>query len=144
MSQSKTYFHHEAINGCNSLDEYSNKIKDCGDSTTGFIPLLNKIKGMKTVIIKKNKKEIDNCISWCDEQYKIDSKELVNDMSDQLNLIKGLVINQSEINEKLKDIWTYLVDDEWLDSYSDLTKINIQVQSHNIDETAARALHESI
>ena len=142
MSQSNTYFHHEAINGCYSLDEYNEKIKGCGDSTTGidFIPSNNQ----RIVVIKKNSDELERCIKWCDSEYEIDSRPHVIDSSDKLSTIKGLVVEQSEINEKLQDIWEYLVDDDWHEKYKAITKMNIQVTDTKINVEAAKALYESI
>ena len=144
MSQSKTYFHHEAINGCYSMDDYRAKTKGCGDSTTGFIPLLNEIKSKKTVIIKKNDEQINACIKWCDSQYKADSREFILDMDLQLSCMEGLVINQSDINDALPDIWNHLVDDDWDDKYTNLTKLNIQVNSTEINNQAARAFYATL
>ena len=143
MSQSKTYFHHEAINGCYSLDEYNQKILNCGDSTTGFTLLNDILKDKKVVIIKKNEEELKKCIEWCNKEFG-ESKEVILEMNAALNNIKGLVINQSEIDGELKNIWEFLVDDKWCDEYSNIVKFNIQVKSTAIDEIAAKALYETI
>jgi acyl carrier protein phosphodiesterase len=65
-------------------------------------------------------------------------------MNERLLSMKGLVIEQSKIDNNLESIWSHLVDDKWLDSYADLKSLNIQVNSTSIDEEAAKALHESI
>ena len=144
MSQSKTYFYHEAVNGCYSIDEYNKKVKGCGDSTTGFSVLLDNLKDRKVLIIKKDDSEIKECIKWCDENYIIDGAEVLSKMSDILSGIDGLVINQSEIDDNLEVIWEYLVDDDWHDKYKNLSKMNIQVNSTEIDLKAAVSLYESI
>lgn len=144
MSQSSTYFHHEAIEGCFSLSEYENKIKNCGDSTTGFLYLSNFIKNKKTVIIKKNNQELQQCISWCDSTYNIDSACFIKNMNEKINQIDGLVINQSEIDDKLTDIWTYLVNDEWKDIYSKLVKMNIRVAQTQINADSVKELHATL
>lgn len=146
MSQSKTYFHHEAINGCRSIHEYQKKTKGCGDSTTGFLPLLllGEIKNKKTVIIKKSKDELGRCIKWCENEYGAASKATLQDMHDRLCSIDGLIINQSDINNRLQDIWEYLVDDKWHGRYSELIKFNIQLNSTSIDEQAAKAFYDTI
>lgn len=144
MSQSKTYFHHEAVNGCFSIDEYKDKIKDCGDSTTAFFQLKQCVKDNKIVIIKKNKSELESCIRWLDFTYKSDSKSLITEMDEYLNSVDGLVINQSEVSERLKDIWCHLVDDDWDDKYKEITKFNIQVVDTKINKEAAAAFYETI
>jgi hypothetical protein len=144
MSQSNTYFHHECINGCSSLSEYKEKLSGCGDSTTGFSLLLNCMKDKKVVIIKKNKKELEDCIAWCDSVYGLDSRDYILETNKLLGTIKGLVVNQSDIDSNLNSIWEYLVDDEWSDKYERLTKMNIQTQSHEINKVAAKELYDSL
>ena len=144
MSQSKTHFYHEAINGCFSIKDYENKVKDCGDSTTGFSLLLDRMKDKKIVIIKKNNDELEGCISWCDAEYNLDSRDYILEMNSILNGIDGLVINQSDINKNLKNIWHHLVDDEWNEKHKNLINMNIQTQSTEIDKIAASKLYASI
>ncbi len=144
MSQSSTYFHHEAIDGCKSIDEYRNKVNGCGDSTTGFPFLKGEMENKKIVIIKKNNEQIEDCIKWSDETFGIDSRELVGEMNNQLNDIDGLVVFQSEIDDRLRDIWEFLVDDTWDNRYSNLSKLNVQAISHDIDEDALKALYETM
>ena len=64
-------------------------------------------------------------------------------MQNTLNSFDGLVVNQSEINDRLEEIWEYLVSDKWLDSYANLTMFNIQVNSTKIDSEALGRLLES-
>ena len=146
MSQSGIKFYHEAINGCNSLAEYKDKIKGYGDCTTAFdLPNIDEVtSGAKVVIIEKNQDELNRCIEWSNKQYSIDSKDILVKLNDKLKKVTGLRVQQSEINERLQDIWEYLVDIPWHDKYAKLTDFNIQVQSTAIDEEAARNLYESI
>jgi hypothetical protein len=144
MSQSNTYFHHEGVNNCSSLDEYKEKLTNCGDSTTGFSFLLDCMEDKNVVIIKKNKKELEDCIAWCNSVYGLDSRDYILEMDKLLGTIKGLVVNQSDIDSNLKSIWCHLVEDEWLDKYEQLTKMNIQIQSTEINEGAAKELYDSL
>lgn len=145
MSQSGIYFHHEAINGCHSIGEYTDKISGCGDSSTALTSIgVDVIKGSKVVVIHKNDEQLEKCISWCDVTYGMDSREFITNGSKDLRMLKGLHIQQSDIDFKLKDIWEYLVDTEWDNKYSNLKHLNIQVNSTEIDKMAAVALYESI
>jgi len=146
MSQSGIKFYHEAINGCNSLAEYEDKIKGLGDCTTAFdLPNIDEVtSGAKVVIIEKNQDELNRCIEWSDQEYSIDSKDMLVELNSKLKNVTGLKVRQSEINDRLQDIWEYLVDIPWHDKYKDLIEFNIQVQSTAIDEEAARNLYESI
>lgn len=146
MSQSSTYFHHEAINGCRTIEQYEDKIKNCGDSSTGLLSLgVDFIKDSKVVVILKSDEELEKCIEWCNSEYGFDGcRDFILDEHEALKNLNGLHIQQSEIDDKLKEIWQYLVDDEWLDRYGNLTKFNISVQSTKIDVEALKALHESL
>ena len=144
MSQSGTYFHHEAINGCYSLDEYDEKTENNGDCTTGFSVLLDKLKGRNVVIIKKNNEEFESCVKWCDVTYGIDSREYLSTLNEMLNTIDGLVVNQSDIDSFLPEIWDHLVDDVWFEDYSEIKKLNIQVNNADINEVAVKALYATI
>jgi hypothetical protein len=144
MSQSSTFFYHEAINGCKSPSDYNKKIQGSGDSTTAFMFLDDMIKKKKKVIIKKNKQEFEDCVRWADDTYKTDNRVLLTEMNDKLESYDGLIINQSEINVKLRDIWEYLVGDAWHDKYKELSKLNIQAINHDIDKASARSFYEAI
>jgi len=111
MSQSNTYFHHEAINGCNSINEYRQKVFGCGDSTTAFQLIKGELSGDKIVIIRKSKKELQRCIDWTNSEFCGDNEQFILDMNFELSLIDGLIINQSDIDNRLKEIWEHLVDD---------------------------------
>lgn len=143
MSQSGVYFYHEAIDGCSSIEEYKKKIKGCGDSTTA-IGFIGDTLTDKTVIITKNKDEFERCVKWSDSEFNISSASYLTLEQNKLNEVKGLVIKQSEITEKLQDIWEFLVDTEWDDRYSNMVNLNIQVASTDIDEKALKELCESI
>lgn len=145
MSQSGTYFYHEGINGCKSLPEYKEKIAGCGDSSTGLLSLgVDVVSKSKVVVIIKNKKEIEDCISWCDKSYNVDSRSFILDLQNKLLNVDGLIVKQSEINDRLKDIWCYLTDAQWDDKYKRLAELNIQAKSTAIDKEAAILLYESI
>ena len=145
MSQG-VYCHHDGFNGCQSIDEYKKKIKGCGDSSTGLTLIdVNKVfPSSKVVIIEKSELELGRCIEWCDRVYGSDSQDEILKMNDKLLKIKGLRIKQSEINERLQDIWSHLVSTKWHDRYKRLIDFNIQSNPFNIDFKATKALHASI
>jgi hypothetical protein len=146
MSQSGIFCHHDGFNGCSTMEDYLLKIKNCGDSSTGLMLIdINKIfPESKTVIIEKSDLEMKKCIKWIDETYNANSKMQVMDLQKKQNKIKGLRINQSEIDDNLKLIWEYLVDAKWDDKYSILSSFNIQSDPFAIDFNAARKLIESL
>jgi len=145
MSQSDVYFYHEAVNGCHSIEEYKDKIKGFGDSSTGLVSLgVNVIQNSKVVIINKTDEQIEKCIEWCDHTYGMNSRIFILDANEKIKKLKGLHVNQSDIDYRLKEIWRYLVDTPWDDKYLNITKFNIQVKSNEIDREAAKALYASI
>lgn len=146
LSQSGRHCYHEAINGCPSISEYQIKIKGCGDSSTGLtvIDIQKLYPESKILIIDKSDEELEKCIAWCDKTYSMDSRAFILEQHEKLSKLNGLRISQSDINNRLKDIWGYLIGTQWNDSYKRLLELNIQVQSTDIDKKAALALHASI
>jgi len=142
MSQSNTYCYHDGFNGCNDLDEYWNKVKGCGDSSTGLMLIdINELKpDSSIVIIDKNESELERCIDFCSGVCGQDSTNAILELNEKLKKIKGLHIKQSEINSNLERIWKYLVDDEWRERYKNMINFNIQIIDLDIDETAAQNL----
>ena len=145
MSQSSVYFHHEGLNGCRTINDYKKKVEGCGDCSTGLMSLgVDMTSGARIVVIEKNDEELERCIDWCNKTYELDSKDFILELDSRLLTVDALRIKQSEINDRLEDIWCYLVGDPWDDKYKKLVDFNIQVQSTEIDNYAARALYESI
>ena len=146
MAQSGARWHHDGLNGCNSVDEYNQKVTGSNDSSTGLAMLdINKLYPLsKVVIIKKSQAEFERCVMWCNDNYNIDSSNYMAQLNERLLLVNGLVVNQSDINERLSEIWAHLTDKPWLERYRDMVSFNVQVQSIEIDNEAARNLIESI
>lgn len=118
----------------------------CGDSSTGLTLIdVNKLfPESKVVVIEKSEKELNKCIEWCDRTYGGDSQEELVMMNKKLSKIKGLRVKQSEINNRLEDIWAHLINTKWNDKYKRLADFNIQSNPYNIDLKAAKSLHASI
>ena len=146
MAQSGEQWHHDGLNGCNSVNEYNQKISGSNDSSTGLMILdVNNLYPLsKVVIIKKSQAEFEHCVSWCNDNFKTDSRYHLTRLNERLSQVSGLVVNQSDINERLCEIWAHLTDKPWLERYRDMVSFNIQVQSIDIDNEAVRNLIESI
>lgn len=140
LSQSGIYCHHEAVNGCYTEQEYRDKIEGCGDSTTGFIHCPpEEYEGKPTLIIEKSKSEFSRCIAWSDRTFNADSRKDLINQYDELMGITGMRVLQSEIDQKLPDIFEYLTGAEWSDTYSVISKFNIQANPMDIDYQAMEA-----
>jgi len=146
MSQSGQFCHHDGFNGCNSIAEYKDKIGRGGDSSTGLtlIDIHKEFPHAKVVIIEKSDEEFERCVEWCDETYGQSSRKELESMREKLSNFKGLRVQQSEINERLEDVWTHLTSKRWDDKYSILADFNIQANPFNINLQAARNLYESL
>jgi len=146
MSQSGIYCHHDGFNGCSSLGEYKDKVKGCGDSSTGLtvIDINQEFPDSKVVVIDKNEEELKRCIEWCKATYGGDAETSLKALYDKHKEIKGLHIKQYEIDNSLQKIWEYLVDTPWNDRYQELSNFNITSDPFNIDIEAARSLYASI
>lgn len=140
LSQSGVFCHHDGFNGCRTMAEYKNKVEGLGDSSTGLMMIeLNKLfPDSPIVIIEKNSKQIDRCIKWCDKTYGANSRDKIHQLNEQMREIKGLRVNQSDINDRLIEIWDHLIGKPWKDSYSIIKDFNIQSDPFNIDVVSAK------
>ena len=140
LSQSGVFCHHDGINGCSSTDEYQEKIKGCGDSTTGFfaIDYDSLYQSSNRVIIEKSYSEIERCIEWCDSTYLTNSRDEILRQNDILMGIDGLRVKQSDINNSLPLIFEHLTEQDWNERYSIITNLNVQSDPYGIDTEAAK------
>jgi len=142
------YCYHEAINGCNSMDEYKEKLGNfIGDSSTALMVMdieknfpdakIVKIVGNLEQSIASSKKifpEVDeNWIQFLDDQLH-DMKAMSNDGS-------CLTVNINMLDKCLPWIWTFLfgtaVDHERLDT---LLKFRIELlDPRAFDEEALKS-----
>jgi hypothetical protein len=138
LSQDGQRCYHEAMNGCNNLEAYRQKISGGGDSSTGLlnIDLNREFPDSPKVIITKNSKELQRCIEWVDMSFNANSARLIHAMNEKLLRTNGMHICQSDINSNLKKIWQHLKSSPYLDEYSDLTDLNIQVNNFAVDVNA--------
>jgi hypothetical protein len=141
LSQSGIHCHHEAVNGCHNIDEYAEKIKGCGDSTTAFKYINNRYDGRPTVVIDKNDIEFEQCVAWCKESFGVDMRREMAEQRDQLLSIDGLHVMQSDIDANLPEIFEILTCVDFLPHYADMTSLNI---TSRIDSTDIHAMREFI
>lgn len=139
LSQSGTHFYHDGFNGCHSLDEYKEKIAHSGDCSTGLmlIDISKEFPEAKVVIVEKDNEQLEYCINWCTDTYGVESDSGIMELKGKLDNMQGLRINQGDIDNKLPEIWGYLLDTPWNDKYSAIKALNIQSDPHNIDYEAA-------
>jgi len=139
------YCHHEAINGCSSVDEYKEKIDGCGDSTTNILMFdyEKDFPDSKIIIIHRDIKE---SIEFSKKVFKSDMTEMIEKANERLNLINGLHIMFDEINDKLKDIWEYLFDSEFSPKRAAmLSGFNIQPNDvFDVDKQALTKLNKEV
>ena len=133
---------HDGFNGCESLSEYADKLGENGDSSTGLtmIDVNTYFPDSKVVIIDKNDTEFNKCVRWCDVTFKTNSRHELTRQRQVLKKMKGLHVNQSDIDDRLEEIFTYLTGCEWDSSYTELSKFNIQVDPYRVDYVAADKL----
>jgi len=139
LSQSGIYCHHEGINGCKSMDEYKEKIAGCGDSTTA-ISFIDGHEDSPVVIIEKTDEEFKRCVDWCSD---FTGKDMMASMvleRDRLYSVKGLRVMQSDIDNRLEEVFTHLTGCEFKSWYANLSLLNIQSNPANIDVESMRLL----
>ena len=144
LSQSGHFCFHDGFNGCSSMQEYRDKIGDCGDSSTGLQQYnINALyPNAPVVIIDKNETEYAECIQWANETFGIDYADEMKRQHDLLAKLEGLHIQQSEINDNLQAIFEHLTNSPWHDYYAELIDVTIQVSNPwNLDFEAANNLY---
>lgn len=138
LSQSGIYCHHDGINGCFSMDEYKEKVADCGDSTTGFTHSNMDDLKCPAIIIEKNNRQMQRCVDFCGELGV--PPDVVLTMNDYLMSLPYQRIKQSQIDDKLPEIFEYLTGKEYKEQYGRLSKYNIQVPPEHVDRQAMSEL----
>jgi len=112
---------HEGLNGCRSIEEYKKKIKHVSDSNTGIILVGAPIDRPILVIHREDRHDglFDNV---------------------DLNKIKGLHVEFSDIHDRIEEIFTYLTGDkiDWV-IYNIFKYLNITTMI-NMDAESAKAL----
>lgn len=126
MTTDGLFCYHEAIDGCNSMSEYAEKVKGKGDSDTALalfdyqehFPLV------PTVIIDSS---ISKSVKFgLDNGY--DITETMIEEKLRLDEIEGLHVNVNDINKRLPEIWAHLTDLPYnIGRANMLKKLNIQV-----------------
>lgn len=140
LSQSGQYCYHEAINGCKSRKEYLNKLGGCGDSSTGLMYLsINELfPDSPVIIIEKNTKQLKHCVEWGNKVFKVDTGMQIMQANELLRSMEGLRVKQSDIFDRLPEIFTYLTRTPWDEKYARLKDLNIQSDPLNMDLESAR------
>jgi len=139
LAQSGRSCLHDGFNGCHNMTDYVLKLGDGGDSSTGLtlIDINAMFPGSPVVIIDKTDDEFEKCVKWCDKTYNMNSRESLMNQRESLEYIDGLRINQSDIDDRLEEIFTYLTGCEYKPYYSNMRRLNIQCDPFDIDFKAA-------
>lgn len=116
---------HEGLNGCKSITEYKEKIKNKSDSNTGFIFIDVPVDRPTLVIHRENRHNrlFDNV---------------------DLNKIKGLHVEFLDIHKRIEEIFTYLTGDriDWV-IYNTFKSLNITTMLEMDIESAKVLLNEA-
>ena len=137
------FCYHEAMNGCRSMDEYKTKLgSDKGDSSTGLMLIddfQSNFPDAKTIIIES---EPQKSIKYAYKTYGVFDPALIYNMKSKMDLMKGWRIHIDEIDDKLPEIWAYLIGDGYDSERAELLKkFNIQIQNpYSMDIDAAMEL----
>ncbi|MEE9119186.1 MAG: hypothetical protein V3U02_11435 [Calditrichia bacterium] len=131
------FCYHEGVNGCNSIEEYKEKIKGKGDSNTGlmFFDFEKYFPDTKIIIIDSS---IEDSVEFGKEVFNLDVSNEMLQGKNRLDNIKGLHIKLEDINENLKEIWEYVSNKPFDQDRADmLVKLDIKtLNPHDIDLNA--------
>jgi len=128
------FCYHEASNGCKTVEEYKDKLKDCGDANTGmaFFKIEEMFPDSKFIVIDSDPQ---NTIDYARNTYGITDIKPFLELKERLDKIEGLHIPFDEINSRLEEIWSYVSTVPFDRKRAKLlVNMNIQIQDpSNID-----------
>ena len=141
LSQDRLCFH-EGFNGCYSLDAYKKKLgENNGDSNTGlvYIDVNKEFPGCPVLCIHG---DIERSAKYMYDTFGIYDMDFVKELEMRVSDIKGMHINLNEVNDKLPEIWEYLIGNGYNEQRAEIfKKLNIQIlDPHDFDKDAIVSL----
>ena len=106
------FCYHEAINGCESIDEYKEKVQGKGDSNTGLMlfDFEKHFPDTKIIVIDS---DINSAVRFGREVFNTDIEIEMTIAKKRLDNIKGFHVKLEDINSRLREIWEYVSDTEF-------------------------------
>lgn len=142
MTAQGEFCYHEGCNKTKSWDDYLKKMENCGNSDSA-IALHENIKTLDCpiVIIERDINEVyESCCKLFKDIYIMETLEKIQE---NLKDIEGLRIPYYNINDRLKDIWSYCTDKPYNEEISkQLIKMNIQSTDFSTDLETIKFLLE--
>ena len=121
--------YHEGLDGCHTLEEYKQKLgNNNGDSSTGLmlIDINNIFPDSPKVVIRS---DIKNAIDYAYKAYGYYDPQYIEFLHEKLINIDGLHIRFEEIDERLEEIWNYLLDSPFNKERAEiLKKLHIEIK----------------
>jgi hypothetical protein len=120
---------HEGIDGCNSIEEYKEKVEGKGDSNTGLMlfDFEEHFPDAKIIIIDS---EIEKSVKFGRDVYNANIELEMEIGKNRLDNIEGLHVKLEDINSRLREIWEYVSDKEFNQDRADmLIKLDVQVKN---------------
>jgi len=128
------FCYHEGIDGCETIEDYKAKLgTDKGDSDTCLMLLdMNTLfPDAPKVIIER---DVQECIESASKMLSVYiNPEYFYFGRDRLDKIDGLRISYDDINDRLEEIWNYLIPDIEFDSKRAKRLCNDNVQDNRFD-----------
>lgn len=142
LTYDKRFCFHEGLYGCNSIDQYRQKLGDNkGDSSTALMLLdINRLFPDAPVVIIQS--DPARAIDYVYKVYGQYCPESIYDLQAKMDLIKGLRINMDDIDKKLPIIWDYLIGTEFDERRGQLLSgFNVQMNKpYSLDDKLIRPL----
>lgn len=124
---------HEGLNGCQSLEKYREKLgANKGDSSTGLMLIdINALyPDAPVLVIESDGKKTAEFIY---KEYGFYAPEAVDFFKSKLRKIKGKRIHVNDIDNRLEEIWAYLIGTPFNRQRADLlTGFNVQMKNTSV------------
>ena len=129
LTHGNAFCHHEAMNGCHSIEDYQAKMSlsgydFVGNSDCGLFLSPELING-PLIIIERDIDEVLHSLVKLFPGY--DLRSYISGIRDQIQQLNGLRIPYNQLNDRLDEIWKYCIGEGYDRFYAEnLKKMNIQ------------------
>ena len=137
---------HEGIDGCESLEDYSEKLKsddyvNIGDSNT-YYPYINMGHNDPIVVILRDKAEVNASLKVIFGEHNY--MPVLEETESRLLKLDALFVKFGDVNNQLEAIWNHCIKDYKFDAKRafELSKMRVQTMHFNFNQNTMNKFKE--
>jgi|TARA_R110002167_G_scaffold124945_4_gene304713 hypothetical protein len=144
LSYDGAFCHHEGLVGCRTMTEYREKVGAFGDSSTVGM-LLNYEETYPDAPVLIIERGTEAAIDFGSRVLQADVSAEMQFLKEKMDKIEGMRVDFDRIDDKLEDIWDYLIGTPYDGQRgSQLSKMNVQVSNpmnYELDLSLLEEIH---